>query len=92
MKTNKIFLVVLVVTISISWYSRLNVEEDFYGKEKIDIPISIAMQDINGFNPNKSYNKERSLRGVKRRTFIPFVYKYDTLITSSFMYYSKPIE
>lgn len=92
MKTNKIFLVVFIITISLCWYLRINTEEDFYKKEEFDIPIAVAMKDMDRFNQNKSYRKERSLRGIKKRTLIPFVYKYDTLITGSFMYYSKVIE
>lgn len=92
MKTKSIFLILLLFSIALPWYSRINTEEEFYEKEDIDIPISEAINEMTNFNQSKSYRKERHIRGMKRRTWIPYVYKYDTLTTSSFMYYSKEIE
>lgn len=92
MKTTKLFLVLLLVSVAATWYIRINNEEEFYEKEITKIPLSVAINEMNDFKPNKSYYKERHVIGIKKRTYVPFVYKYDTLSTSPFMYYSNNIE
>jgi hypothetical protein len=92
MKTTNLFLILLLVSVAATWYIRINNEKEFNKKEKINIPLSIAINEMNDFKPNKSYYKERYIIGVKKRTYVPFIYKYDTLSTSPFMYYSNDIE
>lgn len=92
MKTGKILLILLIISVTLPWYSRINAEDEFYKKEKIDIPFSVVIKEIKYFKENREYYKKRTIRGVKSRTFIPYVYRYDTLTVSPFMYYSKEIE
>lgn len=92
MKTTKLFLVLLIVSVASTWYIRINTEEEFYEKEKIKIPLSVAINEMNNFKANKLYYKERDVTGIKKRTYVPFVYKYDTLSVTPYMYYSNDIE
>lgn len=84
-------ILILVISTSLMWYSRIDFTEQVTDTERINITATEAA-DIYGENSaGKEYFKKRNITYIKSRTYIPLVFAKDTISVSSWQTYSEKI-